>query len=137
MVNSISTSFIKGLCDEMGINTYLDSFGNIVMPIQEIPGFKHTAFIFITVKDNNYLQVRVTADYRIAQEDVAKTMIKMNEYNRRKKFMKAYLDDEGLLCAERDELIDEYVSEEYIKVNCLKFVFALGLDFLKDNFSGC
>lgn len=135
MVNSISTSFIRGLCDELGFKTTIDSDGDISLILGADADFGHDVLVFIRVANNKLLRVFSMSDFKIEQRDVAKTLVKLNEYNRTKTYMTGYLQDDGRVIVERIECIDENVSEEYIKLNCIKECVGVSWNFFKNNFS--
>lgn len=134
MVNSISTSYIRGLCDEMGYTSKIDTDGDIQLRLNADSDFGHDVLIFLEVK-NNWLRVFALADFTIEQHQVAKTLIKLNEYNKGQKLMNAYLAENGRVLVERAELIDENVSEEFIKENCIKLCLRACWQFFKENFA--
>ena len=135
MVNSIRTSFIRGLCDELGYNTSVDSDGDICLVLTADSDFGHNVLVFMRVIDNKILRLFSMSDFKIGQEDVAKTLLKLNKYNHQKLFMKSYLQDDGHVIVERGELIDENVSEEFIKQNCIRECVGMSWQFFKNNFS--
>lgn len=135
MVNSISTSFIRGLLDELGLGTKIDSDGDIVIVFDADSDFKHDVLCFFSVNDNKWLRIYATTLIEISQSRVGETLIKLNEYNESNKLMKAYLAKNGRIWVERIELIDEDVSEEFIKENCIKLLLPLIWNFFKDNFA--
>lgn len=135
MVNSISTSFIRGLCDELGFKTTIDSDGDISLFLGADADFGHDVLVFIRVTKNKFLRIFSMSDFKIEQRDVAKTLVKLNEYNHTKTFMTGYLQDDGRVIVERIECIDENVSEEYIKLNCIRECVSASWNFFKNNFS--
>jgi len=135
MVNSISTSFIRGLCDEIGYTTSIDSDGDISIRLSADSDFGHEVLIFIRVLDNKLLRIFSMADFTIGQHNVGMTLVKLNEYNQKKTYMTAYLQNDGHVVVERMELIDVNVSEEFIKENCIKTCASISWNFFKDNFS--
>lgn len=118
MVNSISTSFIRGLCDEIGYTTSVDSDGDILIRLSADNDFGHDVLVFIRVSDNKLLRIFSLTDFTIGQHDVGKTLVKLNEYNHMKSYMTAYLQNDGRVVVERLEIIDMNVSEEFIKGMC-------------------
>lgn len=135
MVNSISTSFIRGLCDEIGYTSSVDSDGDILLRLSADSDFRHDVLVFIRVIDNKYLRIFSMADFVIEQNNVAKTLIKLNEYNHTKTYMTAYLQSDGRVLVERMEYIDQNVSEDFIKENCIKACCGISWNFFKNNFS--
>lgn len=135
MVNSISTSFIRGLCDEIGYTTSVDSDGDILIRLSADNYFGHDVLVFIRVSDNKLLRIFSLTDLTIGQHDVGKTLVKLNEYNHMKSYMTAYLQNDGRVVVERLEVIDVNVSEEFIKENCIKACVSISWNFFKDNFS--
>ena len=79
MVNSISTSFIRGLCDEIGYTTSVDSDGDILIRLSADNDFGHDVLVFIRVSDNKLLRIFSLTDFTIGQHDVGKTLVKLNE----------------------------------------------------------
>lgn len=54
MVNSISTSFIRGLCDEIGYTTSVDSDGDILIRLSADNDFGHDVLVFIEFQTISY-----------------------------------------------------------------------------------
>lgn len=133
MVNSISTSFIRTLCDEIGYTTSIDSDGDIKICLSADSDFGHNVYVFIRVSDDKILRVFALTDISIPQSSAGKVLVKFNEYNHRNLFMKAYLQNDGCPVVERCELIDENVSEAFIKENCIKMLASLCWKFFKEN----
>lgn len=135
MVNSISSSFIRGLCDELGLNTKIDSDGDIAIRLEADSDFNHDVIIFLRVIDNKLLRVFAMSEIKVTQSQVGKTLIALNEYNNKSVYMKAYIGTDGSPITERFELIDENVSEEFIKENCIKLMLNQSWKFFKEYFA--
>lgn len=135
MVNSISVSYVRSLCDKIGFNTKVNEDGDIILRLDADSDFGHDVIIFLQVTDDKLLRVFAMTDIKIPQSNVGKTLIKLNEYNNLNLYMKAYLLDDGHLVVERHELIDENVSEEFIKENCIKLCISSCWQFFKKNFA--
>jgi hypothetical protein len=72
-------------------------------------------------ENGNWLRVMgMAVDFDASQDNLAKYMLAINNYTRRQKLFKAYMTKEGRVIIERWELMDEDVSEEFIKENCVK-----------------
>lgn len=67
MVNSISTSFIRGLCDELGFKTTIDSDGDISLILGADADFGHDVLVFIRVTKNKFLRIFSMSDFKIEQ----------------------------------------------------------------------
>ena len=134
MVNSISASFIRELCDEIGFRTEIDSNGFISLCLSKDEDFGHDVLVVFSV-DNNRLHIFSFArGLEIEQRDVAKTLVKLNKYNA-KGYMTAYLSGDGDVMVDRLELLDEEVSESFIKENCIKLCVQVCWNFFKENFA--
>ena len=134
MVNSISTSFIRGLCDEIGFRTEIDSNGFISLCVSKDEDFGHDVLVVFYVDDNRLQILSFARGLRIEQRDVAKTLVKLNKYNA-EGYMPAYLNDNGDVIVRRLEFLDEEVSESFIKENCIKLCVQFCWKFFKENFA--
>lgn len=136
MINSINISMVRQLCDKAGIANSIDDDGDIRILLSADSDFGHNVAVYINVsKDNKWLRTFAIAGFEVPQERLAEVMIRMNDYNRKGDLLKAYLTEKGRVIVERYELIDEYVSEEFILENCIKLFPGKAWTFYKENFS--
>ena len=73
-------------------------------------------------------------DMEIPQNRLGDAMVRVNRYNEKNYLMKAYITENGRLFVERNELIDENVSEEFVINNCVKIFPPAAWSFFKEYF---
>lgn len=118
---AITRDYIRKICDDLGLTSSIDSDGDIRVILRADEDFAHDVYVYFCVEDKGWFRVMGMAmDFDATQENLAKYMLAVNNYNRRQKLFKAYLTKEGRVIIERWELMDEDVSEEFIKENCVK-----------------
>lgn len=121
MINSINISTIRDFCDKAGFTTKLDSDGDIAMRLSADSDFGHDVHIFFSVEDMKWLRIWGTSQLQIRKEQIKDVVMRINEYNRDTRYMKAYYNEsKNWIVFERYELIDENVSEEFILNNFVK-----------------
>ena len=136
MINSINISFIRELCDKSGFNTKLDSDGDIAMILRADSDFGHDVHIFFSVSDMKWLRIWGTSGLQIRKEQIKDIVMRINEYNKNTRYMKAYFEENrNWIVFERYELIDENVSEEFILNNIVKLCPPYIWNAFKDIFS--
>lgn len=135
MANSVNILMLRNLCDEMGFRSKIDSDGDICLVLSADDDFGHDVCVFIRATEKSTYRIWGMAGFKVEQHNVGKVLLKLNDYNKSSLFMKAYLEESGLVIVERGELLDEEVSEEFIKANCIGMCITLIWNFFKDNFS--
>lgn len=122
MPNEISQRYISDVLDNCGLNSQIDDDCDLVVIMHADSNFGYNVQIYYTVEDNKWLRVMgVAPDFDSRCYNKQRVLDAINAYNRNQRMVKAYLHSNGrrVVC-ERYELIDEYVSEDYIKNNCIK-----------------
>ena len=121
-MKGITRDCIRKICDDLGLTSSIDSDGDIRVVLSADEDFGHDVLVFFSVDEKgNWLRVMgMAVDFDASQDNLAKYMLAINNYNRRQKLFKAYMTKEGRVIIERWELMDEDVSEEFIKENCVK-----------------
>lgn len=133
MINSIDVNLIRRLCDKANLTTRIDDDGDVSFCLDADSDFKHDVFIFFGA-ENNWFTMRGMSNFLIKQDQVGQVLVKLNEINRSLRFAKVFLADNGRIIAERQELIDEGVSEEFLFENCIKMFPAVVWHLFKDYF---
>lgn len=124
MVKSISRDLIRKYLDDLNYSTRVDDDGDIFTILRADKDFNHDVIIFFTV-DKNWLGIYGYAiDYDVDSSNMGRVMLSINEYNKNSKVLKAYLENNHIRF-EQFFLLDEEVSEEYIKANCIKLTAGL------------
>ena len=135
MINSINISMVRQLCDKAGIANSIDDDGDIRILLSADSDFGHNVAVYINVsKDNKWLRTFAMTDMEIPQNRLGDAMVRVNRYNEKNYLMKAYITENGRLFVERNELIDENVSEEFVINNCVKIFPPAAWSFFKEYF---
>lgn len=134
MINSIDVNLIRTLCDKANMSTKVDEDGDVAMCLHADADFGHDVFIFFGAQDN-WLSMRGMSNFLVEQNKVGEVLVKLNDFNLKKRWGKAYLAENGRIVLERQELIDENVSEEFLLENCIKFFPPVVWNFFKENFA--
>ena len=121
-MKGITRDYIRKICDDLGLTSSIASDGDIRVVLSADEDFGHDVLVFFSVDETgNWLRVMgMAVAFDASQDNLAKYMLAINNYNRRQKLFKAYMTKEGRVIIERWELMDEDVSEEFIKENCVK-----------------
>lgn len=124
MVSEISRDLIRNYLDQMNTATRVDDDGDLFMILSADADFGHDVIVYFFVKDNSLGVYAFATDYKIPEDKLLDALIATNEYNAQKKFPKIYIKD-NVFHAEQWFMLDEPVSESYIKENCLKMIISL------------
>ena len=108
MVKSISRDLIRKYLDDLNYSTRVDDDGDIFTVLRADKDFNHDVIIFFNVDSSN----------------MGRVMLSINEYNKNSTVLKAFLENNRIRF-EQYFLLDEEVSEEYIKANCIKLTAGL------------
>lgn len=135
MINSIDINMVRSLCDKANFATTVDSDGDLYLVFNADSDYGHNVVVYFGVTDNKWLRLFAMSDLEITQDRLAETMIRLNQFNSKNYLLKAYLTEKGRIFVERNELIDEYVSEEFLLENCVKFFPSAAWNFFKSNFA--
>ena len=133
MISSITKSQVRDMCDQASMKTAIDSDGDIYTVLSADSDFNHNVFVFFQVTDDKWLRVfGMAEDFKVSQSNVANALIRINKYNQDQRLMKAYLEENGLIIVERNELIDEAVSEKFVYENVIRLSASFIWDFFKN-----
>lgn len=122
MPSEISQRYISDILDSCDFDSRIDEDCDLLVILHADSDFGYNVQIYYTVEDNKWLRVWGVAPHFDSRcYNKQRVMDALNACNRDQKMIKAYLHSNGtrVIC-ERYELIDEYVSEDYIKNNCIK-----------------
>ncbi len=123
MPSEISQKYISDLLDELNFESGIDYDCDLFIILDADSDFEYNVQIYYTVEDNHWLRVwAIAPDFDSQCANKQKVLDAINKCNAAQKFVKAYLMNDNRIIIERYELIDEYVSDDYIKINCLKAV---------------
>lgn len=123
MPSSISQRLISDSLDEIGIDSNIDSDCDLYVILHADDDFRYNVQIYYVVQDNKWLRIyAVSPNFESRCYNKQKTLEAINKCNSELKMAKVYLHSNGTrIIVERYELIDEYISEDYLKKNILKF----------------
>ncbi len=122
MPSEISQRYISDILDSCNFDSQIDSDCDLLVILHADSDFRYNVQIYYSVDDNKRLRVwGVAPEFDSRCYNKQRVLDAINACNRDQKMVKAYLHQNGtrVIC-ERYELIDEYVSEDYIKNNCIK-----------------
>ena len=122
MPSEISQRYISDILDSCNFDSQIDSDCDLLVILHADSDFRYNVQIYYSVDDNKWLRVwGVAPDFDSRCYNKQRVLDAINACNRDQKMVKAYLHQNGTrVFCERYELIDEYVSEDYIKNNCIK-----------------
>ncbi|MCM1110310.1 MAG: YbjN domain-containing protein [Clostridium sp.] len=131
MVNSITRDSIRAFLDQLNTPTRIDNDGDLFMVLEADEDFNHDVVIYFFVKDNSLGIYAFAHDYKVPEDKMLDALIAVNKHNADTKYPKAFIKD-NTVQTEYWYLLDEEVSEEYIKENCLKMIISLTWRFFVD-----
>lgn len=123
-VKGITRDQIRTYLDEVGTSTRVDSDGDLFTVFPADEEFNHNVVIFFYVKDNSLGVYAFATEFQVPEEKTLDALIAINQWNAERKFPKVYLKDQ-IVQAEQWFALDEEVSVEYIKENCIRMMIAL------------
>ena len=123
MPSSISQRLISDSLDEIGFDSNIDKDCDLYIILHGDGDFPYNVQIYYEVENNKWLRVfAVSPDLDSRCYNRQRNLEAINKCNSEQKMTKAYLHNNGTrIIVERYELIDEYVSDDYLKKNCLQF----------------
>lgn len=123
MPSSISQRLISDSLDEIGFDSNIDKDCDLYIILHGDGDFPYNVQIYYEVENDKWLRVfAVSPDLDSRCYNRQRNLEAINKCNSEQKMTKAYLHNNGTrIVVERYELIDEYVSDDYLKKNCLKF----------------
>lgn len=134
MINSIDINLVRSMCDKANLATTVDNDGDLYLLLNADQDYGHNVIVFFSVTDNKWLRTFAMTDMEIPQNRLGDAMVRVNRYNEKNYLMKAYITENGRLFVERNELIDENVSEEFVINNCVKIFPPAAWSFFKEYF---
>lgn len=124
MVNQISRDLIRQYLDELNISTRIDSDGDLFTTLSADDDFDHDVQVYFRVSDNWLRVFGIAPEYAVSREDKGTVLFSLNKMNLERAQITGVLNNEQIVfkwaC-----LLDEAVSEAYIKENCLKLPLSL------------
>ena len=135
MINSIDLQKVRQFCDKAGYTSEITESGLLLVFLSADKDFGNSVGVFFEVTDNKWLEVFGLGGINVNQSNLAEALKRINMYNQNNMAMKAFIDSEGSVVVNRYELIDEYVSEEFVLENIVKFCTSCIWNFFKDNFA--
>lgn len=135
MINSINLQKVRQLCDKAGYTSEITENGLLLVFLSADEDFGNSVGVFFDVTDNKWLEVFGLGGIDVKQSNLAEAFKRINRYNQENMAMKAFIDSKGSVVINRYELIDEYVSEEFILENVVKFCTSCIWNFFKENFA--
>lgn len=135
MINSIDLQKVRQFCDKAGYTSEITESGLLLVFLSADEDFGNSVGVFFEVTDNKWLEVFGLGVINVNQSNLAEALKRINMYNQNNMAMKAFIDSEGSVVVNRYELIDEYVSEEFVLENIVKFCTSCIWNFFKDNFA--
>lgn len=123
MPSSISQRLISDSLDEMGFDSNIDRDCDLFIILRGDTDFRFNVQVYYEVENDKWLRVfAVSPEFDSRCYNRQRNLEAINKCNSEQKMTKAYLHSNGTrIVVERYELIDEYVSNDYLKKNCLKF----------------
>lgn len=109
-------NYIRSLLDRLDVPTRLDDDGDLMVTLDADNDFPHDLFICIVVEDGNRINLIGAAPDYHPEEDL---YVLANRHNNRANYPTAVVRS-GSIRMEYSFFIDEEVSDEYIKYDCLK-----------------
>ncbi len=131
-VKGITTDQLDRFLQELGITPGVDSEGDRFVLFSADENFDHDVVVYIMIRNNDSLGFYGFANnYMVADTRLVDAMIAINNYGAENKFPKVYIRDRTIV-AEQWFMLDETVSEEYIKENCIKTMLSVIWQFFCD-----
>ena len=113
-MKGIDKYIIRDILDEMHVATSFDDDGDLMVVQQADEDFVYDVVIYIIVNDNRLTFMAMAQDY----EPAGGLLFLANRHNCRKNMPTAVVRN-GHVRMEYSFLLDEEVSREYIRENCL------------------
>lgn len=135
MISSIDINMVRRLFDKANFSTKITDDGDILFIFNADSDFGHDVVCLVEVTNNTILDITGYALDLVSQNRVGDVLVRINEYNKNKPLLSAFLMENGTLAIRRREIIDEPVSEDFILNNFVKFMPPMIWEFFKDNFA--
>ena len=120
-LNKLSRSQLRDMLDGMGIQTSVDSDGDLYTVLGADTDFSHNVIVYFVI-DGDWLGVTGFADgFDIEDRNLAAAIFYANEFNRRAKLPKVFISNNRYRL-EHWTLIDEEVSEAFVRENCIRMI---------------
>ncbi|MBQ7690699.1 MAG: hypothetical protein IJT30_05870 [Muribaculaceae bacterium] len=119
MLKEISRDLIRGYLDDVGVSTRIDDDGDIFTLLRADENFNHDVAVFFNVNGNWLWIFGQAHNLTVEESDKTRVLKILNEHNRKAKIVNGYMMKETIRF-EHCYLLDEEVSEAYIKENCLR-----------------
>ena len=135
MISSIDINMVRRLFDKANFSTKITDDGDILFIFNADSDFGHDVVCLVEVTNNTILDITGYALDLVSQNRVGDVLVRINEYNKNKPLLSAFLMENGTLAIRRREIIDEPVSEDFILNNFVKLMPPMIWEFFKDNFA--
>ncbi len=123
MAKNLTQEQLRDYLDANGVSTRKDSDGDLFTVLPADSDFEHNVVVYYTISGNSVRVWGFATEFSVTEENMARVLFTINELNKTKTIPKGYLADDRII-AEQYYLLDEEVSDEYIKENVLKFTTA-------------
>lgn len=124
MVKGISRDLIRNYLDELRYSTLVSDDGNYYTFLRADKDFDHDVIIFFNVEDNWLGVYGYASDFEVNDSNKGRVIMSLNEFNANSRALRGYLLGD-LIRFEQYFLLDEEVSDAYIKENCIKMTAGL------------
>lgn len=121
MVKGITRDLIRKYLDDLGVSTRVDDDGDLFTILRADNDFDHDVIIYYSV-NNNWLRVFGYAmDYEVPDSNKGRVLLALNEHNQTHATPTGVLETKNnAIKFKHSLLLDEEVSETYIKENGIK-----------------
>ena len=119
MVKGISRDLIRNYLDQINISSRIDDDGDLYTVLSADNDFDHDVIIYYTVSGNWLRIFGLAANYTVSDSNKGRVLLALNEFNSSHSTPTGVLEKDRIRF-KHSLLLDEEVSEEYIKENGLK-----------------
>lgn len=123
MVKGISQELIRSYLDDLRISTSKDNEGDLYMMLEADDDFGHDVVVYFFVEDNQLGIYAFATGYKLTEDQLFDAMVAVNNANLHKRYISGFIKDNSIQ-VHHWFYLDEEVSEEYIKENCLKMMIS-------------
>lgn len=131
MVKGITQELIRSYLDDLQISSSKDNEGDLYMVLSADDDFGHDVVIYFFVEDNQLGIYAFPGKYKIEEDKLFDAMVAVNNANMRKRYISGFIKDNSIQ-VHHWFYLDEAVSEEYIKENCLKMMISTVWNYFVD-----
>lgn len=135
MINSIDINMVRRMCDKAGFRTKMTDEGLVILTLTADSDFGYDVYCFFTVEDDKFLRFSAYSTMKIGENKIVEAILRINKINEENRLLSVYIDEDRDVFLSRQELIDEYVSEEWVYENFINILPRLAWDLFKNHFS--